>query len=192
MKKLLLIFGLLIGFAASSVAQIDIFNATVTKDGQTYTLIDSSGSDANLTVTKTVLDSAEFTRQVFDLVFSALRQSAAAQINAEVYSRQNNKYQALLSGQGLLGAFLSYVDNVVRLTGTYDVDYNNTSTVLTFGEDENLYTQGEVKVVDVLTICDNHIRVTLLTQGDEVIDLYKSGNLWWGEGVNGDFIMRLQ
>lgn len=188
MKQVLTAIFLTIALTAS--AQFDIFNATVQKVGNKYIVTDTSGTDASQVIYRYELDSIRFIQNFFSRVNDGLRQTADYQVQAKQASLEVSKYQALLQSQGLLNTYLQWVAANVTNSGTWRTAYNNTTTNLTFGNGGHLYTGGGTKVADVLEIAENWLRITLITMGNEVVDIYRvNGNLWWGEGVNGQITL---
>lgn len=194
MKKFIALLALMsISFGVSGQT-LDIFNATVTKVGDKYQIRDTLGSATNLQITFVELDSADFVQQYFDVVYAGLRQISNARMMAVLKNREVSKYKQLLTSQGLLAPYLEYIDNLQNYSGmNVSVEYNGTKANLTFGPDENLYTQGGAKVVNVLEIADNWLRFRLITQNNEVIEVDRvEQGVWLGVGVNGNLIVRLQ
>lgn len=189
MKNVLLLFAILFSLG-TAYGQLDLFSASVTKSGDKYVVKDTSGTTTNMVITQMEMDSAEFVRQMLDRVYEGLRIAAYSKVESERMSREAGKYQALLQKQGLLQAYLDYARASVSLKGGFAIKYGDTSIILYTGPEWGLYTNGGARVVDILPIVDNHLRLTLRTLGNEKVDIYRAGaKLWWGRGQSGDFIM---
>lgn len=170
----------------SMFGQFDSDLIGLERKGDNYVIRDTTVTGADTVIQVRIVSAETFLADYFFEVERNLQKVAIAMAKALEGQEQVAKQRAELQKLGLLSQYIQYVDGLRTIQGDFQVRYNNTATTLTAGEDEHLYTQGGTKVVNVLEISVKWIRCTLITQGNEVIDVYEiRPGLWAGQGANG-------